>query len=412
MAVETQTETHKVQRRKSVFWSWVIWISIMLAVLGVGFMYINMRLISTIDMSANWKLMARISLAAMFLIPIGSMFLFRYMEPWGEAWAWVTYLGLGFLSLLFTVLVVRDVLLLALKGFEFLNSISSSSGRTAADLSRREFMFQTTNLAVIGVAGALTAYGVYQARRKPGIVNLTIPIKHLPQAFEGFRIVQITDIHAGLTVKRDWIETVAGQVQELKPDLIAFTGDLADGSVAYLRGHVAPLADLTAPEGKFFVTGNHEYYSGAESWVEEAMRMGYRVLLNEHQVISRNGASIVLAGVTDTSGGGFLPHHASDPKKAIAGAPAVAVKILLAHQPRSLYAALPLGFDLQISGHTHGGQFFPWNLLATLGQPYIAGLHKHENTWVYVSRGTGYWGPPVRLAARSEISVITLTNKC
>jgi predicted MPP superfamily phosphohydrolase len=393
-----------------MFWSWVIWISIMVGVLSLGYFYINARLISTMDMSANWKIAARVCFAAMFLIPVISMFLFGYMEHWGDTWAWIVYVGLGFLSLLFTALVVRDVGLLGVKGFEFASSFFSSSARATLDESRREFLFQTTNIAVLGVAGALTAYGVYQARRKPGIVNLTVPIERLPAAFEGFRIVQITDIHAGLTVKRDWIETIAQQVRELNPDLIAFTGDLADGSVAYLRDDVAPLAELSAPHGKFFVTGNHEYYSGAEPWVKEAERMGYRVLLNEHQLVSLNGSSIVLAGVTDTSGGDFLPHHVSDPTKAIAGAPADAVKILLAHQPRSLYAALPLGFDLQMSGHTHGGQFFPWNLLATLGQPYIAGLHKHENTWVYVSKGTGYWGPPVRLAARSEISVLTLTN--
>jgi predicted MPP superfamily phosphohydrolase len=412
MGHQEQTASKQTQRRKKMFWSWVIWIFIMVSVLGLGFFYINTRLIAQMDLSPTWNLAAQVCLAAMFLIPVGSMFLFRYMERWDDTWAWIVYVGLGFLSLLFTALFIRDIGLLGVKGFEFVISFFSSPARTTLDESRREFLFQTTNLAVLGVASALTAYGVYQARRKPGIVNLTIPIQRLPEAFEGFRIVQITDIHAGLTVKRDWIETVARQVQELKPDLIAFTGDLADGSVAHLRGHVAPLAELTAPEGKFFVTGNHEYYSGAEPWVEEAMRMGYRVLLNEHQLVSRNGASLILAGVTDPSGGNFLPHHASDPKKAIAGAPAGTVKILLAHQPRSLYAALPLGFDLQLSGHTHGGQFFPWNLLATLGQPYIAGLHKHENTWIYVSRGTGYWGPPVRLAARSEISVITLTNKC
>jgi predicted MPP superfamily phosphohydrolase len=382
-----------------------------LAVLTVGFTYINMRLISTAAMPAQWRLIARLCLGAMFLVPFGSMFLFRHIERWGEGWAWVVYVGLGFLSLLFTALIIRDGLLLGAKGLELLSSIVSPSARIALDPSRREFLMQTTNLAVIGVAGALTGYGVYQARRRPGIVEITIPIPRLPAAFVGFRIVQITDIHAGLTVKRDWIETVAAQVRELSPDLIAFTGDLADGSVEYLREHVAPLADLTAPAGKFFVTGNHEYYSGAEAWVEEARRMGYTVLVNEHELVSRSGSSIVVAGVTDTSGGTFLPHHASDPGKAVAGAPSDAVKILLAHQPRSLYAALPLGFDLQISGHTHGGQFFPWNLLATLGQPYISGLHKQENTWVYVSRGTGYWGPPVRLAARSEISVITLTNR-
>jgi hypothetical protein len=393
-----------------MLWSWILWISIMLAVLGGGYLYIGNRLISTMDWPPNVKTIARIGLGAMFLVPVISMFLFRAAERFGTALAWVTYVGLGFLSMLFTVLVLRDLLLLGGKGVSYLVTLFPSSPPAPVDPSRRQFLLQTTNLAVVGVAGALTAYGVYQARRMPGIVRLTIPLKSLPEAFEGFRIVQITDIHAGLTVKRDWVETIAQKVAELSPDLIAFTGDLADGSVPYLRDDVAPLADLHAPHGKFFVTGNHEYYSGAEPWVEEVNRMGYRVLMNEHQVISRNGSSIVLAGVTDYSGGDFLPHHKSDPKRAIEGAPANTVRVLMAHQPRSLYAAETSGYDLILSGHTHGGQFFPWNLAASLGQPYIKGLHNRNGKWVYVSKGTGYWGPPVRLGARSEITVFELTK--
>jgi predicted MPP superfamily phosphohydrolase len=389
----------------------VIWISIIFGVLGIGFIYLNRRLISTMFLPANWKRATQTFLAVIFVFPAASMFWFRYVERWGAAWAWVTYVVLGLISLVITTLFVRDLVLLSMKRFEALNSMAPAWSPTApADPKRREFLLQISNMAVIGVAGALTVYGIYGARRRPAIVNLMIPIHNLPKAFEKFRIVQITDIHAGLTVERDWIEAIAQQVQELKPDLIALTGDLADGSVTYLHDHVAPLAKISAPEGKFFVTGNHEYYSGAEPWIEEVKQMGYRVLLNEHQLISRGDSSIVVAGVTDISGDRFLHHHTSDPTKAIAGAPADMVKILLAHQPRSLYAALPLGFNLQLSGHTHGGQFFPWNLLATLGQPHIAGLHKHENMWVYVSRGTGYWGPPVRLAARSEITVIELTG--
>lgn len=392
-----------------MFWAWIIWISIVVTVLSLGYVFLNARLLATLDVPAVWKSGLRVLLIALVLLPMVSLFLFRYMEGWGSLWAWFVYSTLGFLSFVVTLLVVRELVWGAFNVFSFVGTALGSTPN-AVDASRRAFLLHTSNLVVLGAAGALTAYGIYEARRKPGIVSLTIPLRRLPEAFEGFRIVQITDIHAGLTVKRDWIEIVAQQVAELKPDLIAFTGDLADGTVGYLRDHVAPLAELDAPAGKFFVTGNHEYYSGAEAWVKEVERMGYRVLLNGHQVVSRNGASIVLAGVTDYTGGDFLPNHTSDPMKALDGAPADTVRILLAHQPRSLHAALPLGFDLQLSGHTHGGQFFPWNLLAAIGQPYIAGLHKHENTWIYVSRGTGYWGPPVRLGARSEITLVTLAR--
>lgn len=390
--------------------SWILWITILVTVMGGGFAYVGWRLITPMNLPGGWKVAAWTLVGAMFFAPVVSMFLFRFVEGIGGWWSWVTYVSLGFLSFLFTLLVVRDLGLIGGRGIGWILSMVQSPGRSLTDPSRRIFLMQVSNLAAIGAAGVLTAYGVYQARRKPGVVELNIPIAHLPESFEGFRIVQITDIHAGLTVKRDWIETIARQVEELKPDLLAFTGDLADGSVPHLRDEVAPLADLRAPYGKFFVTGNHEYYSGAEPWVEEVDRMGYRVLLNEHDLISKNGSSILLAGVTDYSGGTFLPHHRSDPVKAVEGAPAGTVKILMAHQPRTVFAAAPLGFDFILTGHTHGGQFFPWNLVATIGQPYIKGLHNRDGAWVYVSKGTGYWGPPVRLGARSEITVFTLTR--
>lgn len=389
--------------------SWVIWISILLIFTVGGFSFINWRLINTMGWPILWKNVARILLALMFVVPLSSMFMLRYIEGVSHKLAWITYVTLGFLSFVFTLLIIRDLTVILGITAKWLASLFSSEGSNVVDTSRRDFLIQTSNLGILGAAGILTAYGVYQARRKPGIVNLTIPIKNLPADFEGFRIVQITDIHAGLTVKRDWTEIVAQQVSELKPDLIAFTGDLADGSVPHLREHVEPFAFLNAPYGKFFVTGNHEYYSDVLPWVEEIGRMGYKLLNNEHAIVERNGSSLVLAGVTDYSGGDFLPEHKSDPRKAVDGAPADTVKILLAHQPRSLYAAEPLGFDFIITGHTHGGQFFPWNWLAAIGQPYIKGLHRHNGTWVYVSMGTGYWGPPVRLGTRSEITLFTLT---
>jgi len=391
---------------------YITWISIMLVVLSIGFAYIGWRLIIPAKLVMPWKLYAWLALTLLFLLPFGSGFLLRVNEKLVDPFSWVAYVGLGFLSMLFTLLLARDILWLGSiaveKLFALLQNIFASEHVSSIDPSRREFLLQVTNLGVLGLAGALTAYGVYEARRKPGIVNISVPIRGLPEVFDGFKIIQITDIHAGLTVKKDWIETIVNEVRELQPDLIAFTGDLADGSVPYLRDHVAPLGELTAPYGKYFITGNHEYYSGVDQWVKEAQRMGFDVLLNEHRLIRRNGSAFVLAGVTDYTGGQFLSNHTSDPRAAIQNAPSDTAKILLAHQPRTLYQAETLGFDLIISGHTHGGQFFPWNLVATVGQPFIKGLHTWNGTWIYVSKGTGYWGPPVRLGARSEITVITL----
>lgn len=385
-----------------------MWISIVLVVYSVGILYIGWRLIIPFKLLSPYKQLAWTGLILIFLVPFATSMLARYTEKYDGLISWIGYIGLAVVSFTFTFLVIRDIIwLIGAGGIKIFSLFTNAS--PAVDAAKREFLLQATNLGIIGVAGTLTAYGIYEARRKPAIVNLDIPIKNLPADFNGFKIVQITDIHAGLTVKRDWIETVANEVQQLSPDLIAFTGDMADGSVPHLQNDVAPLAELTAPYGKFFVTGNHEYYSGAEQWVNHAREMGYDVLMNEHRIISKNGSSVVLAGITDYSGGSFSPAHLSDPKKAFEGAPVDSTKILLAHQPRSLYQTDGLDLDLVLMGHTHGGQFFPWNLIATIGQPFIKGLNVWgEKTWAYVSKGTGYWGPPVRVGARSEITVLTL----
>lgn len=392
----------------------VIWFAVVFGVLGAGYAYIGWRLVAPLRLPAPWNAAAWAALALLVLLPLLSSMLMRTAEGLMDPFAWIAYVGLGFLSLVFTFLLLRDfgwlAALAAGKLVAAAKGVFSGADPAPTDPARRKLLLEFTSVGVLAAAGAMTAYGVWQARRRPGIVAIGTPIANLPEAFEGFRIVQITDIHAGLTVKRDWIETVAAEVDLLSPDLIAFTGDLADGTVGHLRDDVAPLGALSAPHGKFFVTGNHEYYSGALPWVDEARRLGYDVLLNEHRVVERRGSSIVLAGVTDPTGGQFHPDHVSDPALALRGAPGGSVRILLAHQPRTILQTASLGVDLVLSGHTHGGQFFPWNLVAALAQPYIEGLHRRDGTWIYVSKGTGYWGPPVRLGARSEITVVTLRS--
>jgi predicted MPP superfamily phosphohydrolase len=236
-----------------------------------------------------------------------------------------------------------------------------------------------------------------------------VPIAGLPPAFAGFTIAQISDLHVGPTIRRRHVEAVVDAVNALDADLIAITGDLVDGGVPQLAAHTEPLGRLSARHGTFFVTGNHEYYSGVAPWVREIRRLGLRVLMNEHVVLRREAALLVVAGVTDYGAHHFHPSHRSDPQAALAGAPAdAAVRVLLAHQPRSAFEAARAGFDLQLSGHTHGGQFLPWNFFVRFWQPFTAGLHRLGRLWVYVSRGTGYWGPPKRLGAPSEITHIRL----
>ncbi|GAB4059472.1 metallophosphoesterase [Uliginosibacterium sediminicola] len=306
--------------------------------------------------------------------------------------AWVGMLAMGFFSSLLLLTLLRDLLLLAAS----LGGLSSPS------------LAQDSALAVIGLAALISLIGFVNARRLATVVEVEVPLKDLPAALHGFSIVQISDIHVGPTIKRNYLARIVHRVNALDADLVAITGDLVDGRVRELQAHTAPLAELRARHGSFFVTGNHEYYSNAAEWIVELRRLGLRVLLNEHVLIEHAGATLLLAGITDYSAGHFDPAQASDPQAALRGAPAALTKVLLAHQPRSAEAAASAGFDLQISGHTHGGQFFPWNYFVPLQQPWTAGLHRLRQMWVYVSRGTGYWGPPKRFGAPSEITRLRL----
>jgi predicted MPP superfamily phosphohydrolase len=310
--------------------------------------------------------------------------------------AWVGLLTMGLFSTLLVATLLRDVFLL---GAHWL-----LSARQAAAL-----VSPSARIVVI-LTLLVTFVGFFFARR-PRLVEVEIPVAYLPDGLHGFLIAQISDVHVGPTIKRGFVERIVNRVNNLNADLIAVTGDLVDGPVQQLSAHTAPLAKLEARHGAYFVTGNHEYYSGERAWTDELRRLGLTVLKNQHVVLQHGGELLVVAGVTDFGAHRFDPAQRSDPAAALRGAPAnAAAKILLAHQPSSAAAAASAGFDVQISGHTHGGQFWPWNLFVRYFQPFTAGLHRLKNLWVYVNRGTGYWGPPNRFGVPSEITCIRLVT--
>ena len=314
--------------------------------------------------------------------------------------AWASLTTMGMFSSLFVLTVLRDavVLVLWLAGLVGLVHVP-------------EHWFNLSAIGVVGLALLVTLVGLYNARKPPRVKTVDIPLKDLPPALHGFKIAQISDMHVGPTIKRPAMKYVVATINRLDVDVVAITGDLVDGNVYELSRHVAPLAGLRSRHGTFFVTGNHEYYSGVQPWLKYLPTLGVRVLLNEHVILLHHHAPIVLAGVTDFSAASYDTSHRTDVALAITGAPRAAVKVLLAHQPRSAPAAVAAGFDLQISGHTHGGQFLPWNFFVRLQQPFTAGLHRVKNMLIYDSRGTGYWGPPKRFGAPSEITLLRLVNQ-
>ncbi len=344
--------------------------------------------------------------ASALLVPMGLMARWlasrgRLSTAQAQRLAQAGLLALGAFSSLFVATVVRDAALMSLGlGAHLWPTLQVQPGFLTASAA-----------AAVAFAAIATAWGYWNARQTAAHKLVEVPIAGLPPGLHGFRIAQITDIHVGPTIQRAYLQAIVERVNALDADLVAVTGDLVDGSVADLGVHVQALTGLRSRHGTYFVTGNHEYYSGAAAWVTELRRLGVHVLMNEHRVLDHGGEQLVLAGVTDVSAHHFDPSHRSDPLAAMRGAPADAgVRVLLAHQPRSAAGAAEAGFDLQLSGHTHGGQFWPWIHFVRLQQPFTAGLHRLKDLWVYTSRGTGYWGPPKRFGAPSEITCLRLVR--
>ncbi len=363
--------------------------------------YVGWRLVPALGSPVGGAALALLLLVSALTLPFGLGARRGGARRFGIQLAWVGLVCMGLFSSLFVLIFVRDVALLVIVALDALRPGTLALAPLVEPSAR----------AVVISSVLVTLWGFVNARRTARVVRVDVPVAGLPSALDGFTIAQISDVHVGPTIKRPYVEAIVDAVNRLEVDVVAITGDLVDGSVRDLADDVAPLAGLRSREGSFFVTGNHEYYSGADAWVRELRRLGLFVLMNEHVVVRRGDAALVVAGITDFGAGHFDRAQASDPRAALAGSPnAAALRILLAHQPRSAAAAESAGFDLQLSGHTHGGQFWPWNLFVPLQQPFTAGLHRWRRMWVYTSRGTGYWGPPKRIGAPSEITVLRLVG--
>jgi uncharacterized protein len=274
----------------------------------------------------------------------------------------------------------------------------------SGEVSRRLFIARTVAGAAAAVAVGTVGYGLTDVLRGPRVRHVTVPLRRLPPGADGFRIAVVSDMHLGPQLGRGFAQRVVDTVNGTEADLVAVVGDLVDGSVPDLAGAVAPLAQLRARHGAFFVTGNHEYYSGADAWVEHVRALGLHVLANERVELP----GFDLAGVNDIAG--RSTGEGPDLARALGDRDRTRASVLLAHQPVFVHEAVSWGVDLQLSGHTHGGQVWPGPLVAKLSNPTVAGLDRYGDTQLYVTRGAGAWGPPVRVGAPSDVTVIRLAS--
>ncbi|BDH08222.1 metallophosphoesterase [Streptomyces seoulensis] len=275
----------------------------------------------------------------------------------------------------------------------------------ASALSRRVFVSRVAGGTAAAVALGTTGWGTYGVLRGPRVKRLTVPLAKLPRSAHGFRIAVVSDIHLGPVLGRNFAQTVVDTINSTQPDMIAVVGDLVDGSVKNLGPAAAPLAGLESRLGTYFVTGNHEYFSGAAQWLDEVRTLGMRPLENARTELPY----FDLAGVNDLQGRG--EGHGPDFARALGDRDVSRACVLMAHQPVQVHEAVRYDVDLQLSGHTHGGQLWPGNLIAKAANPTVAGLERYGDTQLYVSRGAGAWGPPTRVAAPSDITVIELASR-
>jgi len=375
-------------------------LAVVLAIAVAAHAYIVQRMVVDAGLATPWASLATglvwTGFVAMLLQPLGERLLPHHLGRWIALPA-STWMGVLFW------------LLLALGGSEVVLALGEGTAFAAADPGVPESGPGAVRALLVGSLVLLAAaLANREARRGPRDVRVEIELARWPRELDGYRIVQISDIHIGPTLGRDFARSLTDRVNALAPDLVAVTGDLVDGSRRYLEEEVAPFGALRGRDGVFFVTGNHDYYSGANDWTEYVRELGMRTLRNEHVAIERAGAHFVLAGVDDHRGDMVSTEGCEDLPRALAGIPGDRAVVLLAHDPSTFKRAHAAGIDLQLSGHTHGGQIWPFHWFVRLAVPFVAGRYRRGDAELYVSRGTGFWGPPMRLGAPAEITELVL----
>jgi predicted MPP superfamily phosphohydrolase len=378
-----------------------IFLAVVLTILGAVNFYLYSRLVGATAVPGVWRWSARtFFLLATLATPLPFV-LSHYSSPGvARAAAWPVFLWVGLMFILFSLCLSVDVVRVLLWFGRMV------SGAEPPDPERALAIRRWLAVAITGVGLLASIFGAWNAFRAPMVRGVTVEIEGLPAGLEGFTIAQITDLHIGLMRDGAWLAEIVDRTNRLSPDLVAVTGDLVD--VPFPTEHFAkqlePIRDLKATHGSYFITGNHEYYGDTVAWMNHLQTLGLTWLRNQRLTIRHGGDSFELAGVVDPTD----PHSEGAVSRALSGRPPGRPVVLLAHQPKVIQEAADHGVALMLSGHTHGGQIWPFRYFVMLQTPYISGLYDHEGTKLYVSEGTGFWGPPMRLFTRSEITLLTL----
>ncbi|MBN2801615.1 MAG: metallophosphoesterase [Deltaproteobacteria bacterium] len=392
----------------------LIFLFFFISIIALVHFYLWQKLVNGIISNKKLKIVATVILACLAVLIPASMMISRQSDStvFIRYFSFIPMTWLGFMMLLFFFFAATDLISLILKIITKLKSKKVKVSKDAIENpDRRDAFKKIAAVTAYSTIFPIGGFAVYNGMRKPTVIKKSLAINNFPEALNGFKIVQLTDLHLGLTIAGKWLNKVVEQVNMLNPDLVVITGDLIDGEVSLLAGEVESLTKLKSKHGVFFVTGNHEYYFGVEKWVNHLKTIGINVLLNENVKIGDNKDFFYLAGVNDHDAKRVSDKFVPDFDKALSGLSNDESVILLAHQPAAVFEAEKFNVDLMLSGHTHGGQIWPFNYLLPIRQPYLKGLYRHnKKLQIYVNQGTGYWGPPMRLGTECEITEITLNN--